>query len=65
MKVFNIYYSGVIPIKAGTEEWAREIFERNYFDYGDIDNIKDVTEDVTKEWVIGKRILDKKYLTTK
>lgn len=42
MKVFDIYYSGVISIEAETEEEARNEFYSKYCDYGDI-------EDVTEE----------------
>lgn len=46
MKYFDIYYSGVVTIEAETEEEAIDDFYRKYFDYGDVDEV----EDVTKEW---------------
>ena len=46
MKMFDVYYSGVVSIEAETEEEAEQIFNSKYFDYGSIDEI----EDVTKEW---------------
>ena len=46
MKMFDIYYSGVVSIEAETEEEARYEFFNKYVSYGDIDYI----EDVTKEW---------------
>ena len=45
MKIFDVYYSGVISIEAETEEEARGDFDRKYWDYGDIDEIEDVTEE--------------------
>lgn len=46
MKYFDIYYSGVVTIEAETEEEAIDDFYREYFNYGDVDEV----EDVTKEW---------------
>lgn len=46
MRMFDVYYSGVVSIEAETEEEALEEFNRKYFDYGDAD----VVEDVTEEW---------------
>lgn len=45
MKMFDVYYSGVISIEAETEEEARDEFFSKYFDYGDIDEVEDVTEE--------------------
>lgn len=47
MKMFDVYYSGVVSIEAETEEEARDDFYRKYWDYGDVEEIEDVTE----EWV--------------
>lgn len=46
MRIFDVYYSGVISISAETEKEARDEFYRRYSGDGDIDQI----EDVTKEW---------------
>ena len=45
MKMFDVYYSGVITIEAETEEEAIERFDSKYYDYGNIDEIEDVTEE--------------------
>lgn len=45
MRMFDVYYSGVISIEAKTAEEAGEKFERKYYDYGSIDDIEDVTEE--------------------
>ena len=50
MRMFDVYYSGVITIEAETEEDARIEFFDKYFDYGDIDEIEDVTEAYNEEW---------------
>lgn len=39
MSKYIIYYSGAITVNAEDEEDARQIFERNYFEYGDIEEI--------------------------
>jgi hypothetical protein len=49
MKMFDVYYSGVISIEAETEEEARDEFNRKYFGYGDIDEVEDVTEEWEEE----------------
>ena len=45
MKIFDIYYSGVVSIEAETEEEARYEFFNKYFDYGDIDDIDEIEEE--------------------
>jgi len=45
MRMFDVYYSGVISIEAETEDEARNEFYRKYFDHGDIDEVEDVTEE--------------------
>ena len=45
MKMFDVYYSGVISIEAETEEEARYEFNRKYFVFGYIDEVEDVTEE--------------------
>lgn len=45
MRMFDVYYSGVISIEAETEEEAEDEFIRKYWEYGDIDEIEDVTEE--------------------
>lgn len=45
MRIFDIYYSGVVSIEAETEEEAIYEFNRKYFDYGDIDDITEEEED--------------------
>lgn len=47
MKIFDIYYSGVISIEAETEEEAIDEFNRKYFDYGDIE---DITTEEEEDW---------------
>ena len=47
MRIFDIYYSGVISIEAETENEALDEFYRKYSDYGDVDEVEDVTE----EWI--------------
>lgn len=49
MKMFDVYYSGVISIEAETAEEAELEFERKYFDYGDIDEVEDVTNEY-EDW---------------
>ena len=49
MKIFDVYYSGIIPIEAETEEEARDEFYRRYFGYGDIDEVEDVTNEY-EDW---------------
>ena len=49
MKMFDVYYSGVVSIEAETEEEARDEFYRRYFDYGDIDEVEDVTKEY-EDW---------------
>ena len=44
MKIFDIYYSGVVSIEAETEEEALIEFNRKYFDYGDVDDIVEEEE---------------------
>jgi hypothetical protein len=48
MKMFDVYYSGVMTFEAETEDEARNEFYLKYFGYGDIDEVEDVTE----EWEI-------------
>ena len=45
MKIFDVYYSGVITIEAETEEDARIEFYHKYFDYGDIEEIEELEDD--------------------
>jgi len=49
MRIFDVYYSGVMSISAETEEEAREEFDRRYYDYGSIDEIEDVTKEY-EDW---------------
>ena len=49
MRMFDVYYSGVITIEAETEEEARDEFYLRYFDYGDIDEVEDVTNEY-EDW---------------
>lgn len=49
MRMFDVYYSGVISIEAETEEEARNEFYRKYHGDGDIDDIEDVTEEY-EDW---------------
>ena len=51
MRMFDVYYSGVISIEAETEEEAREEFYHKYYDHGDIDEVEDVTE----EWAAWEK----------
>ena len=51
MKMFDIYYSGIISIEAETAEEAAKEFDWRYPDYGNIDDIEDVTE----EWENWKK----------
>ena len=48
MRMFDIYYSGVVSIEAETEDEAVDEYYRKY-DYGDIDEVEDVTEEWT-DW---------------
>lgn len=45
MRMFDVYYSGVVTIEAETEEEALEEFQRKYCCYGDVEDIEDVTEE--------------------
>lgn len=49
MRMFDVYYSGVVSIEAETEEEALEKFNYKYFDYGDVDEIEDVTAEL-EDW---------------
>jgi len=49
MRIFDVYYSGVMSIEAETEEEARDKFYREYSGDGDIDQIEDVTNEF-EDW---------------
>lgn len=41
---YTVYYSGAITIEADSEDEARDIFEREYFDYGDIEEVEAIED---------------------
>lgn len=45
MRMFDVYYSGIITIEAESRKEAIEEFYRKYSDYGDIEDIMEDYED--------------------